>query len=125
MQAKAVMERGWETVEVAPPSESEAYLLEDILWGWLTPAEQTAVAHMLPLLAELNQREWELVELLCQSYSGAAVAAHCYLARGTIDNYITNLFRQLGMPDQHGPLNRNLILLKTTQIYRLQQGVGC
>jgi DNA-binding NarL/FixJ family response regulator len=55
-------------------------------------------------LDELTEREREVLALVAEGHSNAAIGARLYLSRKTIETYITQIFMKLDLhesPDQH------------------------
>jgi DNA-binding NarL/FixJ family response regulator len=74
--------------------------------GWLSPLAASVAASMArrepaepPWRADvgLTERELEVVTLLCQGLSNAAIARHLWLTEKTVKNHLHHIFTKLGV----------------------------
>lgn len=63
-------------------------------------------------LAALTPRERDVLELMAEGRSNAAIAAKLYLSAGSVEKYVTNLFGKLGLPPSEGDNRRVLAVLR-------------
>lgn len=86
----------------------------------LTDVEQRLVAYARKIMPTLTKRELEVTQLLAQSYTADAIGQQLSLARGTIDNYLSAIYRKLGLNHNEGEQVRpSIIVVKTYQLYQL------
>ncbi len=53
-----------------------------------------------PTMFKLSQREKELLVLITKGYANADIAEELFLSEGTVRNYISDLFKTLGVSDR-------------------------
>jgi len=54
----------------------------------------------VPLLAELTEREREVLVLLARGLSNGEIAERLHLSKGTVRNYVSAILGKLGVPDR-------------------------
>ncbi|GAB2783529.1 response regulator transcription factor [Amycolatopsis magusensis] len=64
------------------------------------------------VLATLTQREREVLELMAQGRSNAAIASTLFLSPGSVEKYVTSLFGKLGLAPSDGDNRRVLAVLR-------------
>ena len=74
-------------------------------------AEYTRLAGSAPpvssgLAEPLTERELEILRLLAEGASNKEIAAHLFLAEGTVKNHVTNILGKLGVPGRLQAANR-------------------
>ena len=52
------------------------------------------------IIAELSERERDVLRLLARGLSNADIAAHLYLSEGTVRNYVSSIFAKLDVSDR-------------------------
>ncbi|AXB44208.1 response regulator transcription factor [Amycolatopsis albispora] len=63
-------------------------------------------------LAALTPREREVLELMAQGRSNAAIASTLFLSPGSVEKYVTSLFGKLGLAPSDGDNRRVLAVLR-------------
>ncbi|WP_326569433.1 response regulator transcription factor [Amycolatopsis rhabdoformis] len=63
-------------------------------------------------LAELTPREREVLDLMAQGRSNAAIAGDLFLSAGSVEKYVTSIFAKLGLPPSEGHNRRVLAVLR-------------
>ena len=63
-------------------------------------------------LADLSQREREILALMAQGKSNAGIAKILYLAEGSVEKHISNILSKLGLPVEENSHRRVLAVLK-------------
>jgi DNA-binding NarL/FixJ family response regulator len=63
-------------------------------------------------VATLTQREREVLGLMAEGRSNAAIAAWLYLSAGSVEKYVTRLFDKLGLPPSEEDNRRVLAVLR-------------
>lgn len=63
-------------------------------------------------LARLTPREREVLELMAQGRSNAAIAATLYLSAGAVEKNVTSIFERLGLPQDSADNRRVLAVLR-------------
>ncbi|WP_216208650.1 response regulator transcription factor [Amycolatopsis aidingensis] len=63
-------------------------------------------------LAELTDREREVLALMAEGRSNAAIAGTLYLSPGSVEKYVTSLFGKLGLPPSEADNRRVLAVLR-------------
>ncbi|GAA3578155.1 response regulator transcription factor [Amycolatopsis ultiminotia] len=63
-------------------------------------------------LAELTPREREVLDLMAQGRSNAAIATEAYLSAGSVEKYVTSIFGKLRLPQSEGHNRRVLAVLR-------------
>jgi DNA-binding NarL/FixJ family response regulator len=58
----------------------------------------------LPLLRDLTNREFEVLELLCLGLRTAEIADRLFVARVTVRTHIASILRKLGVPDRRSAI---------------------
>lgn len=76
------------------PSVARRVLAE---FARLAPAAETSQAD---LIEPLTEREVEVLRLLAQGATNRQIAAHLFLAEGTVKNYVSAIFDKLGVEDR-------------------------
>ncbi|MBN6033313.1 response regulator transcription factor [Amycolatopsis sp. 195334CR] len=66
-------------------------------------------------LAALTPREREVLELMAQGRSNAAIASTLFLSPGSVEKYVTSLFGKLGLAPSDGDNRRVLAVLRYLQ----------
>jgi DNA-binding NarL/FixJ family response regulator len=64
------------------------------------------------LLATLTTREREVLELMAEGRSNAAIAARLFLSAGSVEKYVTRVFDKLGLPPSEEDNRRVLAVLR-------------
>jgi NarL family two-component system response regulator LiaR len=64
-----------------------------------------AGAGMRPVRSSLTQREWEVLDLLCQGLSTEAVSASLVLSGETVRSHIKHIFRKLGVSSRQAAID--------------------
>jgi NarL family two-component system response regulator LiaR len=64
-----------------------------------------AGAGMRPVRSSLTQREWEVLDLLCQGLSTEAVSASLVLSGETVRSHIKHIFRKLGVRSRQAAID--------------------
>ncbi|WAL67187.1 response regulator transcription factor [Amycolatopsis cynarae] len=67
------------------------------------------------VLASLTGRERDVLGLMAQGRSNAAIAAHLHLSAGSVEKYVTRLFDKLGLPPSEEDNRRVLAVLRYLQ----------
>ena len=49
---------------------------------------------------DLNEREIEILRLICEGYDNKEIASQLFLAEGTVRNGVSKLFEKLGVKDR-------------------------
>ncbi|MDQ4501357.1 response regulator transcription factor [Sinomonas sp. ASV322] len=62
-------------------------------------------------LATLSEREGEVLELIAQGRSNAAIARRLFLTARTVESHIRSIFAKLGLPEEHDDNRRVLAVL--------------
>lgn len=62
-------------------------------------------------LATLSGRETDVLELMAQGRSNAAIAAKLFLTPRTVESHVRSIFAKLGLPDEHDDNRRVLAVL--------------
>ncbi|WP_158893975.1 response regulator transcription factor [Amycolatopsis anabasis] len=63
-------------------------------------------------LAGLTQRERDVLGLMAEGRSNAAIASALFLSPGSVEKYVTSLFGKLGLPPSDGDNRRVLAVLR-------------
>ncbi|GAB3139645.1 response regulator transcription factor [Micromonospora sonneratiae] len=66
-------------------------------------------------LAALTEREREVLRLMAEGRSNAAIAASLYLSVGAVEKHITSIFSKLGLPPSESDHRRVLAVLRHLQ----------
>ena len=53
------------------------------------------------VVANLTQRQQEVLELIAQGFNNAAIAQQLTLAEKSVETYINTIYRELGIPGEH------------------------
>jgi DNA-binding NarL/FixJ family response regulator len=69
-------------------------LLQQIAQPGLAPVPKSSV------LADLSERELEILRLLAAGLSNADIAEQLHLSKGTVQNYVSNIFTKLDVTDR-------------------------
>jgi DNA-binding NarL/FixJ family response regulator len=64
------------------------------------------------VLTSLTEREREVLGLMAEGRSNAAIAAKLYLSAGSVEKYVTRLFDKLGLPPSEEDNRRVLAVLR-------------
>lgn len=67
------------------------------------------------VLAGLTTREREVLGLMAEGRSNAAIATTLFLSAGSVEKYVTNIFGKLGLPPSEGDNRRVLAVLRYLQ----------
>ena len=63
-------------------------------------------------LADLSEREKEILALMAQGKSNAGIAKILYLAEGSVEKHISSILSKLGLPVEENSHRRVLAVLK-------------
>lgn len=63
-------------------------------------------------LAQLSAREAEVLELMAQGQTNAAIAASCFISASSVEKHISAIFNKLNLPPEDGQHRRVLAVLK-------------
>jgi DNA-binding NarL/FixJ family response regulator len=74
--------------------------LDPAVAGKLMAVVRGTTAPDSSILAELNEREREILRLIAQGLSNAEIAERLSLAEGTVRNYVSSLLEKLGASDR-------------------------
>ena len=83
---------------------------EGVNWAVVATAVKTHIGHdelpwvenALQQIPQLTPREREIAWLLATSYTPEGIAQRLYLAKGSVENHITQIYRKLGLADMRG-----------------------
>jgi DNA-binding NarL/FixJ family response regulator len=64
------------------------------------------------VLAGLTGREREVLGLMAEGRSNAAIAANLFLSAGSVEKYVTGIFGKLSLPPSDGDNRRVLAVLR-------------
>ncbi len=79
---------------------SKTFLDPDIAGKVLNDFRKRPTAPSAPTQFQLSEREQELLKLLASGLSNGEIAQQLYLSEGTVRNYISELFKKLGVSDR-------------------------
>ena len=92
-------------------SKAGMVVLDPAVVAGLRPRQGSAVAR-------LNPRHQEVLELLAQGYSNAAIAQQLRLSRKSVETYINAIYQELHLshePDVHARVKATLIYLESSK----------
>lgn len=92
-------------------SKAGMVVLDPAVVASLRPKQGSAVA-------KLNPRHQEVLELLAQGYSNAAIAQHLKLSQKSVETYINAIYQELHLshePDIHARVKATLIYLESSK----------
>ncbi len=92
-------------------SKAGMVVLDPAVVAGLRPRQGSAVAR-------LNPRHQEVLELLAQGYSNAAIAQQLKLSRKSVETYINAIYQELHLshePDLHARVKATLIFLESSK----------
>jgi DNA-binding NarL/FixJ family response regulator len=92
-------------------SKAGMVVLDPVVAGHLQPRQDSAVAR-------LTHRQYEVLELLAQGYSNAAIAERLILTEKSVETYINVIYQQLKLskqPESHARVKATLIYLEGSQ----------
>jgi DNA-binding NarL/FixJ family response regulator len=87
-------------------SEGETVLDPEVVSQLFASTRKTDV------LAGLTPREREVLGLMAEGRSNAAIAAELFLSAGSVEKYVTSIFGKLGLPQSEGDNRRVLAVLR-------------
>lgn len=76
------------------------HYLDPAITGRVMQSAQHARQPILESDFNLNDREEEILKLLCAGLSNSEIAGRLYLSEGTVRNYLSSLFGKLGAADR-------------------------
>lgn len=106
-----------------PPEGVNRVVVETAVKKHIGRDELPWVEHTLSQLPQLTPREQDIGWLLATSYTPEAIAQQLYLAKGSVENHITQIYRKLGLADirEEGTDLRPLpILVKACLLYDIR-----
>jgi DNA-binding NarL/FixJ family response regulator len=87
-------------------SEGETVLDPEVVSRLFASTRKTDV------LAGLTPRERQVLGLMAEGRSNAAIAAELFLSAGSVEKYVTSIFGKLGLPPSEGSNRRVLAVLR-------------
>ena len=87
-------------------SEGETVLDPEVVTGLFASTRKTDA------LARLTPREREVLGLMAEGRSNAAIATGLFLSAGSVEKYVTSIFAKLGLPQSEGDNRRVLAVLR-------------
>lgn len=87
-------------------SEGETVLDPEVVSRLFASSRKTGV------LDGLTPREREVLGLMAEGRSNAAIAAELFLSAGSVEKYVTSIFGKLGLPPSEGNNRRVLAVLR-------------
>jgi len=92
-------------------SKAGMVMLDPAVMAGLRPRQGSAVAR-------LNPRHQEVLELLAQGYSNAAIAQRLRLSRKSVETYINAIYQELHLshePDIHARVKATILYLESSK----------
>ncbi len=96
------------------------YAVETAVQAQFSKEERPHILHALDEFPRLTPREQEIAHLLAAAHTPASIANRLSLARGSVENHITRIYRKLGLAEMRNrsPQLRPLPILTKTCLLR-------
>ncbi|NHC38345.1 response regulator transcription factor [Bacillus sp. MM2020_1] len=76
-------------------------IAKQLIADWIHPLEQSKVAKNKKINYGLTEREFEVLEQLAKGSSNREIARKLFLTKGTVKNYISNIYSKLEVTGRH------------------------
>jgi DNA-binding NarL/FixJ family response regulator len=99
--------------------------VETAVTAQLSPEERPYIRHALNEFPRLTPRAQEIAHLLAAAHTPGSVASRLALARGSVENHITRIYRKLGLAEmkkEASGLRPLPILTKTCLLHDIRAG---
>lgn len=92
----------------------------------LTEQEREIVEYAVSQMAELTEREWQVVELVAAARTNAGIAKGLHIAPSSVQTHLSNIYGKAGLGDSEAGalLDKRALLAKAYMVYRSKRVRG-